>query len=81
MPQEENPTTPIDPLNMGGLISLTEASEISGLGADYLRKIAETGRLKAKKIGRNWVTTSAAVTEYLESRNFKNIPKKYRDRT
>lgn len=49
-------------------MSLQEASERYGLGADYLRQLALKGRLKAWKIGRNWVTTPAAVEDYIASR-------------
>jgi excisionase family DNA binding protein len=50
------------------LISLTEASERYGLSATYLRQLAIKGRLQARKIGRNWVTTPSAVEEYIASR-------------
>ena len=51
------------------LISLAEAAKRYGLGHDYLRRIAGNGRLKAQKIGRDWLTTPAAVEEYLASRH------------
>ena len=50
------------------LISLTEASKRYGLTATYLRQLAIKGRLKARKIGRNWVTTPADVEEYINTR-------------
>ena len=50
------------------LISLTQASERYGLSPDYLRQLAIKGRLKARKIGRNWVTTPADVEAYISSR-------------
>jgi hypothetical protein len=50
------------------LISLAEASERYDLSSSYLRQIAISGRLSARKIGRNWVTTPAAVEEYIRSR-------------
>ena len=49
------------------LISITEAAALSGLSADHLRRLAEKGRLKARKIGRNWITTREAVAEYMAS--------------
>jgi hypothetical protein len=58
-----------DPLTIGELISLADAAEKSGLTADYLKKIAQTGRLRAKKIARNWVTTMAAVERYKQTRS------------
>ncbi len=49
------------------LISLHDASMLSGLSSDHLRRLAEQGKLWAKKIGRNWVTTEQAVIEYLST--------------
>ena len=46
------------------LISLAEAAEICGLTHRHLRWLAERGRIRARKIGRNWVTTAEAVLEY-----------------
>jgi excisionase family DNA binding protein len=50
------------------LISLSEASELFGLGADYLRQLVLRGRLKARKIGRNWITTRGDVEAFIQSR-------------
>jgi excisionase family DNA binding protein len=72
------PQTSQDSLSIGELISLQEAAEYAGLAKRSLHNYAQQGRLKAKKIGRMWVTTRAAVDEYLQSRSAENIPKKYR---
>jgi excisionase family DNA binding protein len=61
------------------LISLSEASTISNLSQDHLRRLAEQGKLEAKKIGRNWVTTKEAVEEYLEKRRPPGRPKQHLD--
>ncbi len=68
-----------DPLSVGDLISLQEAAEYAGLEKSTLHGYAKRGRLKAKKIGWMWVTTRAAIDEYLASRDIESIPKKYRD--
>jgi hypothetical protein len=81
MPEDNDQPNPIDPLTIGELISLPEAAEKSGFSHELLKKTAKSGRLHAKKIGRDWVTTMAAIEEYKNSRSFKNIPKKYRDRS
>jgi excisionase family DNA binding protein len=47
------------------LISLTEAAKISGLSSGHLRLLVSRGMIWGAKIGRNWVTTEAAVQEYL----------------
>jgi excisionase family DNA binding protein len=57
-----------DPLTIGELIGLAEAAQLSGLSPTYLRDIARNGRLKAKKVGRDWLTTLAAIEEYKDTR-------------
>lgn len=67
------------PLEEEQLISLKEAAALSGLSAAHLRRLAEKRILKARKIGRNWITTREAVAEYLrnpESRS--KDPHKYK---
>jgi excisionase family DNA binding protein len=70
-----------DPLTVGELITLQDAAAYCGLQADSLQEYAKKGRLRAKKMGRFWVTTRAAVDEYLTSRSLDNIPKKYRNQS
>lgn len=72
---------PVDPLTVGELISLQEAAEYSGLTHKSLRNYILLGKLRAKKLGSQWVTTKAAVDAYLGSRDIESIPKKYRNRT
>jgi excisionase family DNA binding protein len=50
------------------LISLIEAARRYGLSVQYLRDIARSGRLTARKIGRDWLTTPQDVEVYLASR-------------
>jgi excisionase family DNA binding protein len=57
-----------DPLTIGELISLQEAANYAGLTRGTLHDYAKKGRLRAKKLGAQWVTTHAAVDEYLLSR-------------
>jgi excisionase family DNA binding protein len=52
-------------LSLDELITLSEAARICGLSHDHLRRLAGRGDLKAKKIGRDWVTTERSVREYL----------------
>ncbi|AGY59232.1 helix-turn-helix domain-containing protein [Gloeobacter kilaueensis] len=60
-------------------LSLAEAAAEVGLSQNTLRKYAINGRLQAKKIGRNWVTTRGAVRQYLQSRDATKVP--YRRRS
>lgn len=57
-------------------LTLTEAAARFKLSVPYLRNIAASGRLKAHKIGRDWVTTEADVREYLRTREKKGAYRK-----
>ncbi len=46
------------------ILSLDEAARMLGLSPITLRWAAQTGRLPAKKLGRDWVTTRDSVTWY-----------------
>ncbi|NNJ13748.1 helix-turn-helix domain-containing protein [Chloroflexales bacterium ZM16-3] len=70
-----------DPLTVGELITLAEAAEYAGLTRGSLKDYVKRGRLKAKKMGPIWITTHAAIDEYLASRSLDNIPKKYRNQS
>jgi hypothetical protein len=47
------------------LISLKEAAVLSGLSHSHLQLLARTGRLAARRLGRDWFTTPEAVAAYL----------------
>ena len=49
------------------LISLADASALSGLSHGHLALLIRRGDLWGKKIGRDWVTTKQAVQDYLAS--------------
>ena len=78
MTHDETDNPQVDPLTIGELISLQQAAEYAGLTKETLHGYAKRKRLRAKKIGPIWVTTRAAIDEYLASRHLENIPKKYR---
>ena len=79
MTNDETNNSQPDPLTIGEMITLQEAADYAGLDKTSLPNYIRRGRLKAKKFGKMWVTTRAAVDEYLESRSIENIPKKYRN--
>lgn len=65
-----NVRTPVTGLRKGRLedeelIPLSEAAALSGLTPEHLAWLARKGRLRAKKVGRDWLTTKGAVLEYL----------------
>jgi excisionase family DNA binding protein len=47
------------------LISVTEASQISGLTTSFIRRLLREGRIEGVKIGRNWLTTEEAIQDYM----------------
>ncbi|MCL4267856.1 MAG: hypothetical protein KJ069_32115 [Anaerolineae bacterium] len=55
------------------LISLPEAAQLYGFSADYLRNLAQSGRLKAQKVADRWITTPANVEEYIHSRKKRGV--------
>ncbi len=81
MADHDDTPQPVDPLTVGELITLQQAAEYCGLTKDTLHNYAKRGRIKAKKIGLYWVTTKAAVDEYISSRDIESIPKNLRKLT
>jgi hypothetical protein len=59
--RKSNPDQP----TLDELITLSEAARISGFTTRHLRYLAENGELWARKLGRNWFTTTHSVEEYL----------------
>lgn len=49
-------------------ISLAEAAVGTQYSQEYLSLLSRTGKLRAKKQGRNWVTTKKAIAEYSETK-------------
>jgi excisionase family DNA binding protein len=47
------------------LLSLKEAAEFSPYSSDYLNLLARKGKLRARKIGRDWLITKADLFDYL----------------
>jgi excisionase family DNA binding protein len=59
-----------------GLLTVSQAAKSFGFSGDYFRRLAEKGRLEARKVGRQWLTTSDAVESFLESREERGVYKK-----
>jgi hypothetical protein len=66
-------------LDQDELIPLSEAAAISGLSMKHLGLLAREGKLRASKIGRNWVTTRPAVEEYVRD-SFKRSKDPYKNK-
>ena len=50
--------------NLKKVISLSQASKISGYHSDYLSSLIRKGEMKGKKIGNNWFTTEEELRNY-----------------
>jgi len=53
------------------LMSLADLSKGSPYSRDYLSLLARQGKLSAIKLGRNWLSTEKALTDYVETRRRK----------
>lgn len=58
------------------LITLSQAADSYGYSGDYLRRLAEKGRLKAQKLGHQWLTTADDVETFIVSRERRGVYKK-----
>ena len=48
------------------LISLREASQLSGLSSAHIRRLVGEKTVWGKKIGRNWITSKQAILNYIK---------------
>lgn len=60
---------PLGPSLFDEILTLSEAAQLCGLAAHTLTQQAEKGRLRARKIGRIWLTTRQWLAEYLATRS------------
>jgi len=44
---------------------MEEAAAIARLSVAHMRFLARNGRIEARKVGRDWVTTNSAVERYV----------------
>jgi hypothetical protein len=65
MPHNDEDKTSNKP-DLDDIISLREASDLSGLSPSHLRLLVSDGEIWGKKLGRNWFTTAQAVNDYLK---------------
>ena len=52
---------------IGALVPIGRIAKATPYSADFLRQLARSGKLRAYKLNRDWLTTPAAVSEYLKS--------------
>lgn len=51
--------------NLKKVISLNQASKISGYHSDYLSALIRKGEMEGEKIGGNWFTTEEEIKNYI----------------
>ena len=52
---------------IGALVSIGRIAKETPYSADLLRQLARSGKLRAYKLNRDWMTTPAAMLDYLRS--------------
>jgi hypothetical protein len=50
---------------IGTLVSIGRIAKQTPYSADFLRQLARSGKIRAYKLNRDWMTTPAAILEYL----------------
>lgn len=60
-------------VNNSKILSLKQASELSGYDQDYLGQLCRSGKLRSTKVGKGWVTSESALNEFLGVQNLNNI--------
>jgi len=51
--------------NLKKVVSLGQASKITGYHSDYLSALIRKGEIKGEKVGGNWVTTEEEIKDYI----------------
>jgi len=54
------------------LLSLKDASILTPYSADYLNLLARKGKIKARKIGRDWLITKSDLFSYLSRQHLES---------
>ena len=62
---DEKSDTKDEQPDLGALITLQDASKLSGFSTSHLRLLARTGAIWATRLGHNWLTTEQAIKDYL----------------
>ncbi|MBX4191656.1 MAG: helix-turn-helix domain-containing protein [Candidatus Doudnabacteria bacterium] len=54
------------------LLSLKDAAELTPYSADYLNLLARKGKIRARKIGRDWLITKPDLFHYLRKQHIES---------
>lgn len=63
----------MDPLPTQHLISTKEASKVSGYHGDYLSRLARTGKIEGRRLGRNWLIDPKSLDTFLKQQRVHKI--------
>jgi excisionase family DNA binding protein len=50
------------------LLTSTEAAKITGYNEEYIRRLLRSGKVNAKKWGRDWMIDQDSLLEYIEKK-------------
>ncbi len=56
---------------MDKIITLREASELSGYNQDYLSSLIRGKKIEGQRMGRNWFVTENTLLEFMKQKNLK----------
>lgn len=54
---------------IGNLVSIGRIANSTPYSADFLRQLARSGKLRAYKLNRDWLTTPEAIRDYLKTQS------------
>jgi excisionase family DNA binding protein len=52
---------------INNLITVRQAAKLSGYNPDYISSLIRSGKVRGKKVGKNWLTTVEEIKAYIES--------------
>lgn len=64
---------------MDKIITLREASELSGYNQDYLGSLIRNKKIGGQKMGRNWFVTENTLLEFMKQKNLRIDEEKLQD--
>lgn len=61
-------------------VTTSEAAELMGMWVRSVRNLIKAERLKAVRVGRDWLVSKASISEYLKTKSTKGRPTKAKPR-
>jgi len=52
---------------LGNWLTTQEAAKLTGYNVEHIRRLVRSGKLKAQKLGRDWVIDRTSLLEYLRT--------------